>query len=92
MQRKTLMLDEATSALDPELVGEVLDVVRELASGGLTMVIVTHHMHFASQVADRVVFMDNGRVVETNTAKDFFRNPQTERSKAFLQRVAIGGE
>ena len=87
MRREILFLDEATSALDPELIGEVLDVVRELAADGMTMVIVTHEMHFASQVATRVVFMDRGLIIEAGTAKSFFESPTDPRAKQFLGRV-----
>ncbi len=88
MHPAVILFDEPTSALDPEMVGEVLAVMRELAAEGLTMVIVTHEMAFARDVADRVVFLDAGRVVEAGTPKDFFSNPQTERARRFLSRYA----
>jgi glutamate/aspartate transport system ATP-binding protein len=82
-----LLFDEPTSALDPEMVGEVLDVMVELARDGMTMMVVTHEMGFARKVADRVVFMDAGRIVETGTADAFFREPATERARTFLSRI-----
>ncbi|MBE2896317.1 amino acid ABC transporter ATP-binding protein [Pasteurellaceae bacterium HPA106] len=84
MEPKLILLDEPTSALDPELVGEVLQTLRVLANEGWTMIIVTHEMKFAKEVADTVVFMDKGKVVEQNQAKAFFINPQHERTKQFL--------
>lgn len=89
MHRQIIMFDEATSALDPELVGEVLAVIRELVDGGLTVLIVTHEMRFAADVADRIVFLDSGRVVETGTPAEFFQCPQQERTRAFLSRVSF---
>ncbi len=80
-------LGEPTSALDPELVGEVLDVMRELAEAGMTMIVVTHEIGFARQVADRVVFMDQGVVVEEGAPREVIDNPQHERTKAFLRSV-----
>ena len=88
MKPNVLLFDEPTSALDPELVGEVLGVIRDLARDGMTMVVVTHEMSFAREVADRIVFMDAGRVVETGTPDDFFGSPRTERARQFLQRYA----
>jgi ABC-type polar amino acid transport system ATPase subunit len=88
MQPKLMLFDEPTSALDPELVGDVLKVMQELAASGLTMVVVTHEMQFAREVADRVVFMDQGRIVEENTPHEFFSNPSTERARSFLERLA----
>ncbi|MCJ2067633.1 amino acid ABC transporter ATP-binding protein [Methylobacterium sp. J-030] len=82
-----LLFDEPTSALDPEMVGEVLDVMVELARDGMTMMVVTHEMGFARKVADRVVFMDAGRIVETGTADGFFSEPTTERARGFLSRI-----
>ena len=82
-----MLFDEVTSALDPELVGEVLAIMRELADDGMTMMVVTHEMAFARDVADRVVFMDDGMIVEFGHPRDFFANPQQERSKAFLKRL-----
>jgi len=87
MQREILLFDEVTSALDPELVGEVLEVMRELASAGMTMVVVTHEMSFAKSVAHRVVFMDDGVVVEEGPPSQIFGRPQHDRTRAFLERV-----
>jgi polar amino acid transport system ATP-binding protein len=87
MEPKLMLFDEPTSALDPELVGEVLDVMKELAKGGMTMVVVTHEMGFAREVADEVVFMDGGVVVERGKPNDVLVNPQHERTKAFLSKV-----
>ena len=81
-----MLFDEATSALDPELVGEVLQVMRDLATTGMTMMVVTHEMGFAREVADRVVFMDGGVIVEQGPPADVLTNPQHERTKAFLSR------
>ncbi|RTH97490.1 peptide ABC transporter ATP-binding protein [Thermus scotoductus] len=82
-----LLLDEPTSALDPEMVGEVLDVMRDLARGGMTMLVVTHEMGFAREVADRVVFMDGGQVAEEGRPEEIFTRPKEERTRAFLERV-----
>jgi len=87
MQPKIMLFDEPTSALDPEMIKEVLDVMKELALSGMTMLCVTHEMGFAREVADRVVFMDAGEIVEENTPETFFTNPQHERSKLFLQQI-----
>ena len=87
MNPKVLLLDEPTSALDPEMVGEVLDVIKQLAKEGLTMLIVTHEMSFASDVADRVIFMDQGVVCEMDTPENMFKNPKHDRTKAFLSRI-----
>jgi len=87
MDPKLMLFDEPTSALDPELVGEVLAVMRELAQGGMTMIVVTHEMGFAREVADRVVFMDDGVVVEQGDPNDVINNPQHERTKSFLSRI-----
>ena len=84
MHPELLLLDEITAALDPEMVREVLQVVLELAKDGMTMLIVTHEMEFAKAVADRVIFMDGGNIVEENTPNEFFRYPKTERAKQFL--------
>ena len=84
---KVILFDEPTSALDPELTGEVLDVMEKLAAEGTTMAVVTHEMAFAREVADRVVFMENGLVVETNNARDFFLHPREERTWQFLRRL-----
>ncbi len=82
-----LLFDEPTSALDPEMVGDVLDVIRELANDGMTMIIVTHEMQFAKEVADRVIFMDQGVIVEENNPNVIFKNPENERTQMFLSRV-----
>ncbi len=87
MHPKIMMFDEATSALDPEMIGEVLDVMKTLAREGMTMVVVTHEMGFAREVSDRVVFMDDGRLVEEGTAEHFFTNPTHERTKLFLSQI-----
>ncbi|MGG0657198.1 amino acid ABC transporter ATP-binding protein [Rummeliibacillus pycnus] len=87
MQPDALLFDEPTSALDPEMVGEVLKVMKELAKSGLTMIIVTHEMEFAREVSDRIVFMDKGVIVEDGTPDEVFNNPKHERTKAFLQRA-----
>ncbi|WFU11776.1 amino acid ABC transporter ATP-binding protein (plasmid) [Rhizobium sp. CB3090] len=87
MKPEIMLFDEPTSALDPEMISEVLDVMIELAQGGMTMVCVTHEMGFARKVADRVIFMDQGRVVEDAPPADFFDNPQHERSKLFLSQI-----
>ena len=87
MQPEVLLFDEPTSALDPEMVGEVLDVMKELAADGMTMVVVTHEMGFAREVADRVIFMEEGRIVEDGTPEDIFVNPKNERLQSFLAKV-----
>jgi polar amino acid transport system ATP-binding protein len=87
MEPKLMLFDEPTSALDPELVGEVLDVMRQLAADGMTMVVVTHEMGFAREVADTVVFMDDGMVVETGRPGEVLSNPRHERTRAFLSKV-----
>jgi glutamate transport system ATP-binding protein len=87
MRPKVMLFDEPTSALDPEMVTEVLDVMVSLAKEGMTMVVVTHEMGFARRAADRVVFMDDGRIVEENTPAEFFDNPQSERAQAFLSKI-----
>ena len=84
---KIMLFDEPTSALDPEMVGEVLNVMVEMADQGITMICVTHEMGFARQVADRVIFMDQGQIVEQNTAAAFFDNPQNERTQDFLSKI-----
>ncbi len=84
---KIMLFDEPTSALDPEMVSEVLDVMIELAKQGITMICVTHEMGFAKAVADRVIFMDQGQIIEQNTPENFFNNPQNERSKDFLSKI-----
>ena len=87
MDPKVMLFDEPTSALDPEMVGEVLDVMKNLAREGMTMVVVTHEMGFAREVADRVVFMDHGTVLEVGTPLEVFSNPQHERTKLFLSQI-----
>jgi polar amino acid transport system ATP-binding protein len=87
MDPEILLLDEITSALDPELVGEVLDIIAELTDGGMTTFIITHEMAFASEVADRVVFVNDGTIVESGTPKQIFKHPKTDRLKAFLLRI-----
>ena len=87
MDPKIMLFDEPTSALDPEMVGEVLDVIKQLAKEGMTMVVVTHEMGFAREVADRVLFMDEGKLVEEGTAEEIFNNPQNDRTKLFLSQV-----
>ena len=84
---KVMLFDEATSALDPEMIGEVLDVMRALAEGGMTMVVVTHEMGFAREVSDRVVFMEAGRLVEEAATEDFFLRPAQERTREFLRQI-----
>ena len=87
MQPKIMLFDEPTSALDPEMIKEVLDVMRELATSGMTMLIITHEVGFAKEVADRVIMFDEGRIIEEGTPDDFFNNPQHERAKAFLSQI-----
>ena len=87
-----MLFDEPTSALDPEMVGEVLEVMKELADDGMTMVVVTHEMGFAREVATRVLFMDGGNIVEQNEPKEFFANPQHPRLKDFLSKVPLKGD
>ena len=87
MEPEVMLFDEPTSALDPEMVGEVLEVMKELAHEGMTMVVVTHEMGFAKEVGDRVIFMADGKIVEENTPEEFFANPQEERTKEFLSKV-----
>jgi ABC-type polar amino acid transport system ATPase subunit len=87
MQPKIMLFDEPTSALDPEMINEVLDVMRDLARGGMTMVVVTHEMGFAREVAQRVVFMDDGQIIEVARPEEFFHHPRTDRAKAFLSRI-----
>jgi polar amino acid transport system ATP-binding protein len=87
MEPKIMLFDEPTSALDPEMVGEVLEVMKQLAKEGMTMIVVTHEMGFAREVGDRVIFMDDGLIVEENIPKDLFENPKEERTKAFLSKV-----
>ena len=87
MEPEVMLFDEPTSALDPEMVGEVLDVMKNLAREGMTMVVVTHEMGFAKEVATRVIFMDEGKIIEENNPNDFFENPQNPRLKDFLSKV-----
>ena len=87
MRPKIMLFDEPTSALDPEMVKEVLDVMIELAGEGMTMLVVTHEMGFARAVADRVIFMDRGEIVEQNPPEEFFANPRNERTKLFLGQI-----
>jgi len=87
MNPKIMLFDEPTSALDPEMINEVLDVMRDLAKEGMTMMVVTHEMGFAREVASRVVFMDEGQIIEVAPPNDFFTNPQTDRGKSFLQSI-----
>ncbi len=87
MDPKVMLFDEPTSALDPEMIGEVLDVMKTLAQEGMTMVVVTHEMGFAREVADRVIFMDEGALVEVGTPEHFFTNPDHDRTKLFLSQI-----
>lgn len=89
MNPDVILFDEPTSALDPEMVGEVLDLMKELAKEGMTMVIVTHEMGFAKEVANKVIFIDEGKILESGTPKEFFGNPQNERLKEFLSKVLV---
>lgn len=87
MQPKIMLFDEPTSALDPEMITEVLDVMRKLAHSGMTMIVVTHEMGFAKEVANRIIFFDEGVIVEGNTPEEFFKNPKEERTKLFLSQI-----
>jgi ABC-type polar amino acid transport system ATPase subunit len=89
MEPEIMLFDEPTSALDPEMIKEVLDVMIDLAKSGMTMIVVTHEMGFAREVADEIIFMDQGRIVERATDKSFFENPQTDRAKDFLNKILI---
>ena len=89
MEPKVMLFDEPTSALDPEMVSEVLDTMVELANSGMTMICVTHEMGFARQVADRIIFMADGEIVEQNTPDEFFNNPKSDRTKTFLDQILI---
>ena len=91
MQPRVMLLDEITAALDPELVGDVLQIVRELAKGGLTMLLATHEMGFAKEVASQVCFLDAGSICESGSAQDIFENPREERTQQFLSRVVNSG-
>ena len=82
-----MLFDEPTSALDPEMIKEVLDVMVNLAKTGMTMLVVTHEMGFASRVADRIIFMDEGEIIEQNSPEEFFENPKNERTKLFLSQI-----
>lgn len=87
MEPRVMLFDEPTSALDPEMVGEVLKVMKDLAQSGMTMMCVTHEMGFAREVADRVIFIDHGQILESADPKSFFENPQTDRAKQFLSQI-----
>ena len=87
MQPRVMLFDEPTSALDPEMIKEVLETMIELAESGMTMLVVTHEMGFANKVADRVIFMDEGQIVEQNNPENFFNNPKSERTKLFLSQI-----
>ena len=87
MKPALMLFDEPTSALDPEMIGEVLEVMKELAREGMTMIVVTHEMGFAREVADRVLMMDDGQIIEEGTPEHFFTNPQHERTKNFLSKI-----
>ena len=87
MKPKVILFDEPTSALDPEMISEVLDVMKDLARDGMTMVCVTHEMGFAREVADRIVFMESGDIVEVGTPEHFFTNPTEDRTKLFLSQI-----
>ena len=87
MKPRIMLFDEVTSALDPEMIKEVLDTMIQLAEDGMTMICVTHEMGFARQVADRVIFMDDGQIVEQNEPEEFFKNPQSDRTKLFLSQI-----
>jgi glutamate/aspartate transport system ATP-binding protein len=89
MEPDIMLFDEPTSALDPEMIKEVLDVMVDLAKSGMTMAVVTHEMGFAKEVADEIIFMDEGRIVERGTDKSFFENPESERAKEFLRKILI---
>jgi ABC-type polar amino acid transport system ATPase subunit len=87
MNPEVMLFDEPTSALDPEMISEVLDVMTDLARDGMTMIVVTHEMGFARSVADNIVFMDEGEIVESNPPEEFFGNPKNERTKLFLSQI-----
>jgi len=87
MEPKIMLFDEPTSALDPEMIKEVLDVMTVLAKDGMTMIVVTHEMGFAKEVADNMIFMDEGRIVEKAKTNDFFENPKSDRTKLFLSQI-----
>ena len=87
MEPKIMLFDEPTSALDPEMIKEVLDTMIELAEDGMTMIVVTHEMGFARKVANRVIFMDEGQIIEQNSPNEFFNNPKSDRTKLFLSQI-----
>jgi general L-amino acid transport system ATP-binding protein len=87
MEPKIMLFDEPTSALDAEMIKEVLEIMTDLAKAGMTMVVVSHEMGFAKTVADRVIFMDEGKIIETKKTKDFFENPENDRTKLFLSQI-----
>ena len=87
MEPKIMLFDEPTSALDPEMIKEVLDAMVDLANGGMTMIVVTHEMGFAKEVADCMIFMDEGKIIEKATTKDFFDKPKSDRTKLFLSQI-----
>jgi general L-amino acid transport system ATP-binding protein len=87
MEPKVMLFDEPTSSLDPEMISEVLDVIIELAHDGMTMIVVTHEMGFARKVADKILFMDQGKIVEQNNTEEFFKSPKTDRCKTFLNQI-----
>ena len=87
MKPRVMLFDEPTSALDPEMIKEVLDTMIELAESGMTMIVVTHEMGFATRVADRIIFMDEGQIVEQNVPQEFFNNPKNDRTKLFLSQI-----
>jgi len=89
MDPEIILFDEPTSALDPEMIEEVLDVMMNLAKSGMTMIVVTHEMNFAKDVADEIIFMDEGKIIERATDKAFFENPQTERAKDFIRKISV---
>ncbi len=89
MEPEVMMFDEPTSALDPEMIKEVLDVMTDLAKGGMTMVVVTHEMGFAREVADEIIFMDEGKIIERGTGEEFFENPKSERTRDFLSKILL---
>ena len=88
LKPQVMLFDEPTSALDPELVGDVLEVMRDMKSAGMTMLVVSHEMNFAQEAADRVIFMDNGKIIEEGTPEKIFLSPENERTKLFLTRVS----
>jgi len=89
MEPDIMLFDEPTSALDPEMIKEVLEVMIDLAHTGMTMAVVTHEMGFAKEVADEIIFMDQGRIVERGTDRSFFENPESDRAKEFLEKILI---